>query len=393
MRRFLSFWWRCVRLAARGNTPHANDWQWVVANPIWQAIGAAIGASLGGALKFFWPGAPELTPDTTAGVFLGGLAGFVITWILFFSARLANAPALLFYAEKQRADDAVKSADALTADGDSARDVGVSEAIAYNCYRQWGRSFFSAAASAEINGAGAYDEFLQAIADGRIPAWGKKQDHGVFEPIPKEFWFNNRIEWFGLLKDKPSTEPSVSSKGDVYSSLMTSRDAVEKYWPAIGSTGPRALSALRITLGMEDGYMDAAGSTLHQIRRTFNLKLENIGQKALSGCRVIVEATDPRSSIAFPIVLREGITLAPGEDIFIPLVRYGEARQPDTFNCADSFATLAAPDEKPLFNVGENALVSLKATGLDTPSYAVQCTIWVDEVGKLRLQREWPRRK
>jgi hypothetical protein len=34
MREFFSFWWLCIRRAAKGNTAFANDWQWLIGYPI-----------------------------------------------------------------------------------------------------------------------------------------------------------------------------------------------------------------------------------------------------------------------------------------------------------------------------------------------------------------------
>lgn len=110
------------------------------------------------------------------------------------------------------------------------RDVAVSEAIAYLVVQEWEKSFLDVAK--DINAAKLYDDFLQAAADGTVPVWGKKTNHGVYEPIPREFWYENRIEWFGLLKKSAHTESSKHSfKGDSYQALMTSRAAVESLVP------------------------------------------------------------------------------------------------------------------------------------------------------------------
>jgi len=97
MRKFFCFYWLCVKIAARGNAPFANDWQWVFANPIWQSIGATIGAAVGGYVTPYWQGAPLMSPDTPIGVFLGGLFGFVATWLVFFIVRFLNAPVSLYH--------------------------------------------------------------------------------------------------------------------------------------------------------------------------------------------------------------------------------------------------------------------------------------------------------
>ena len=97
MRHFFSFWWLCARRAAKGTSAQANDWQWVIANPLWQSIGATVGAAFGGYLAKIWRAAPTISPDTAIGVFLGGIAGFAITWLLAFLFNLAGMPAALYF--------------------------------------------------------------------------------------------------------------------------------------------------------------------------------------------------------------------------------------------------------------------------------------------------------
>lgn len=104
MQRRFAFTWLCIKIAVRGNAAPANDWQWVIANPIWQGIGGTVGATVGGYLAKHWQSAPLIWPNTPIGIFLGGLFGFVVTWIILFIIRFLRAPAILFYQEKERAD-------------------------------------------------------------------------------------------------------------------------------------------------------------------------------------------------------------------------------------------------------------------------------------------------
>jgi hypothetical protein len=267
------------------------------------------------------------------------------------------------------------------------RDIGVSEAIAYVCFRKWGSKFYDAAGSNEVSGAKEYDEFLQAVADDQIPIWGKKENYHVYEPVPHEYWFDNRIEWFDLLKDKPSTEVAIGSvRGERYLSLMTSRKAVEHFWPAIGSTGPRALSSLKISFSLSQVLGTEGNRNLPHHERTVGIKLENRGQRTLTECRITINAVELNTTgIVFPCTLIDGITLAPGADILVPLVRYGE---PFDGKAGDSFTTLATIDNKPFIDLGENVLMKLSATGIDTPTSHAQCRIWVED-GKLQIQNVW----
>jgi hypothetical protein len=113
------------------------------------------------------------------------------------------------------------------------RDVGVGDAIAYICYRDWAHNFSAAAGSRDVDVVDALQEFHQAASEDRVKIWGKPSRNAVFEPIQAEYWRRHQIEWFGLLKNSPTTEPTVSvaDRGNRYEELMTSRTQVEEVWP------------------------------------------------------------------------------------------------------------------------------------------------------------------
>jgi hypothetical protein len=273
------------------------------------------------------------------------------------------------------------------------RNVCLGEAVSYVSFREWGHSFMEAMASRNatmVNVSLAYDHFLQALADGEIPIWGKRFQGEVHTPIENNFWFDNRIDFLSLGKKEPITESSThtGTKANSYSHLMTSREAVERYWPRIGDTGPRAVSALQILFGMDDAYKTAKTRNLHQYERILSFKLVNRGPKTLSECRVIVESVDVNTGIIFPQTLAKDIKLAPGDHVFVPLVSYGEAMNVAHGDTGDSFTCLATPEPKPFFDVGENVLIKLRATGIDTLPHEAQCRMWVDENIRLQIQSE-----
>lgn len=96
MSRFLRFWWRCVSVAGRGNIAFANSWQWLFGFPIFSGIIGFIASRVG------------VASVTTGSPILDGLlislGSFLATWSIAFIVRLVNAPVMLFYAEKERAD-------------------------------------------------------------------------------------------------------------------------------------------------------------------------------------------------------------------------------------------------------------------------------------------------
>ena len=111
------------------------------------------------------------------------------------------------------------------------RDVTAAEAIAYICFGAWGRRFIDAANSPEISAEWAYRQFHQAAADGDIPTWAKRGGK-PYEPIKREFWISNRIEWFELLKGWSVTRPIGRAIGinPRYVEVMTSRTATEGFF-------------------------------------------------------------------------------------------------------------------------------------------------------------------
>jgi hypothetical protein len=157
---------------------------------------------------------PELPHALGLALFWGGLAGLLI-WASWFAWRILHAPRAAI----------------------PTRDVPVGNAISYLCFRTWDRSFFETAGVPSTDANAAVAEFIQAAADDRITIWGRTTAGAVFEKIPADFWRKNRIEWFGLLKGKPTTESTDRlilqglAHETTYSDLMTSKAQAEAAWP------------------------------------------------------------------------------------------------------------------------------------------------------------------
>lgn len=114
-----------------------------------------------------------------------------------------------------------------------ARDVTVNEAVAFMYFGEWGRDFFEAMGKGKSDELlRVYELFMQAAADGKISMWGRREHRSVYEPIPKEFWYDNRITWLSLMqKNATDSESTRRDSTDQYLSLMTSRAQVERQWP------------------------------------------------------------------------------------------------------------------------------------------------------------------
>lgn len=111
------------------------------------------------------------------------------------------------------------------------RDVGAAEAITYIATRVWGASIYEAV-TASHDVVAAQKALEQAARDGSLNVWGLLRQNGPYEPIPSEFWTDNQIEWFSLLKGEPSTASLRQSDNSAkYALLMTNRGDVQRLWP------------------------------------------------------------------------------------------------------------------------------------------------------------------
>jgi hypothetical protein len=95
MLRFLRFWWRCCRIAIRGNSSFANDWQWMLGTPVAAGIAAFVAGKIG--VTTLTTGNPILD------AFLVALAAFVLTWLIAFWVRLLGAPIDILEQEQEKA--------------------------------------------------------------------------------------------------------------------------------------------------------------------------------------------------------------------------------------------------------------------------------------------------
>jgi hypothetical protein len=84
MRQFFSFWWPCVKYAARGSAAFANDWQWLFGIPIVAGIIRYISVSHGK------QGLSTESPIADGVIFAAG--AFLVTWLIGFVIRLLHAP-------------------------------------------------------------------------------------------------------------------------------------------------------------------------------------------------------------------------------------------------------------------------------------------------------------
>jgi len=161
------------------------------------------------------------------------------------------------------------------------RDTTVSEALAFAQFFDWGLRFLDAAGMEGNDVTNHLESFTQLAADGEIIVWGKRDDRGVWEPVPAAHWLDYRIEWFGLLRGKAFSEArrhrvSISA----FSELMTSRTQVEQFFTPPAAPRMRMLRALAPPLQIlrarvneardKIDAMDASSEQVARIRQTMS---------------------------------------------------------------------------------------------------------------------------
>ncbi len=137
----------------------------------------------------------------------------------------------------------------------------------------------------------------------------------------------------------------------------------------------------------ESGPYFKTDGSVYDIRRTYNLKVEDTDQsKSLSDCSIHIMEVVPPTDYEGPWLLQDGITLAAGAHTFVPLVTYGEAREPDRYDSGVTFMTVGTATGRPNLDVGPKYTVTLRDTALDTAFCDFECRVWVDENGRLRIE-------
>ncbi|SNT49710.1 protein of unknown function [Tardiphaga sp. OK246] len=150
-------------------------------------------------------------------------------------------------------------------------------------------------------------------------------------------------------------------------------------------------SDIRLIVGEGRSFFDVPKHSLYAMTRRFSLRVENTNpSKSLSQCRVQILAVTPDSGHQYPRILKTDFTLAAGDHVSIPIVSYGEAREPAKFNCADSVIALEGADRQAALQIDQATRISIRATALDAAYVDLDVYVWVDQRGHLRIAESAP---
>ena len=172
----LKFYWLCLKEAARGSVDIANAWQGV-----WGIIALwAFG---------YWRGGPVMIPDKFDEYALIILfTSLVATWVGVFIFQFLTAPANLYRAQRERADDLRAELSIAKKEPDAATKWTITE-----LFQHIDPDFFENKRWEAVG-----DELRDALSEGRLIMWGrlKETDSGpwvgpraALTPIEKTYWY------------------------------------------------------------------------------------------------------------------------------------------------------------------------------------------------------------
>ena len=144
---------------------------------------------------------------------------------------------------------------------------------------------------------------------------------------------------------------------------------------------------LQIKVGEGGRFCEVPKSSLYNLTRRLNIEISNVHKsKTISNCKVQITNIEPFCGYRGPWILRDGIVLTAGDQTYVPIAQYSEARDRSKYNCADTLIEICSQGKMPLLQVVTENLLTIRATGLDTPFCEIKCELWIDGAGWLRIR-------
>jgi hypothetical protein len=195
------------------------------------------------------------------------------------------------------------------------------------------------------------------------------------------------VHW--LEASTPPVEQHLDSLVRAVRAALEGRSALHQRKEIGESSGERKVpEPLQIVVGEDGPFVDfPKGGPWNLTRRLKIAVRNNQGSKAITGCKMQITEIQPYSGYRGPWLLAENFTLAAGDQLYLPVVQYGEARDKSKYDCADTIIEVCCEGKQPLLGVDERNVLSIRATGHNVPFYDVRCAVWVDANGRLRISK------
>jgi hypothetical protein len=157
--------------------------------------------------------------------------------------------------------------------------------------------------------------------------------------------------------------------------------------PILAQQGAKFESPLKIRVGDDREFEDVPKGSLYSFTRRLKFGLKNDDpSKTAADCKVQITNIFPDPGYRGPWVLAQGLSLSPGETVYIPIAQRGEAREPKKFDSSDTMIEICAPgDHPPLLSIEVESVLTLRATARDTPFREATLVVWIEE-GRLQIR-------
>jgi len=153
-------------------------------------------------------------------------------------------------------------------------------------------------------------------------------------------------------------------------------------------TAPRR--PLNVEIGKDGPFVSIKARGPNGIGRTYNLRILNQDRsKPITSCRASIVDIAPGPALEkLPWALTDYFSLASGDDIYVPLASFGEAREPEKYPCADTLIQVRSPQPDNWFLIDTTEhILKIRVTSHDSGHCEISCKLWVDSHGKFQIER------
>jgi hypothetical protein len=146
-------------------------------------------------------------------------------------------------------------------------------------------------------------------------------------------------------------------------------------------------SPIKLEVGEDGELFSTTSARLYATRRTFNVRVSNtLASKTIRKCRVRITEVSPPTDYAGPWLLADEFDLPAGDHRLVAIATFGEAREPDKFDCADSFIVVQDEGQNLTLDADVRSTLTIRATGDDVAFCELRCDLWVDPSGRLHIK-------
>lgn len=145
---------------------------------------------------------------------------------------------------------------------------------------------------------------------------------------------------------------------------------------------------IKIHVGEGRSFYDFPKHNLYARTRRLKLAVENTDRsRTITNCKLQIVSIEPDSGFRGPWILAENLTITAGDRVYIPIAQRGEAISPGKGVSSDTSIEICVTGGRaPLLPTDSESTLMLRATAVDTPFCDLECKLWVDGTGVMRIR-------